>query len=87
MEDKKVMKLFGNKLKKLRNKRKLTQEELSFRSGLDRSYLAQIELGLKNASLVSICKLALGLNMGVSEFFPEIDKKVLQEIEEKSKTS
>jgi transcriptional regulator with XRE-family HTH domain len=87
MEDKKLMKLFGNKLKRLRNKRKLTQEELSFNSGLDRSHLAQIELGLKNISLITLYKLALGLNMEISEFFKEIDKKMLQEIEENNKES
>jgi transcriptional regulator with XRE-family HTH domain len=40
----------------------LTQEELAFRAGIDRTYASQIERGIANPSLAVICALADALD-------------------------
>lgn len=63
-----VMK-FGKRVSSLRMEKGITQEELSFRSGLNRTYVGEIERGEKNASVVTIDKLAKGLNVRLKELF------------------
>ena len=53
----------------LRQAREWTQEQLAESSGLDRSYIAGIETGARNASLDVIVKLASGLGVTPAELF------------------
>ena len=57
---------FGRRLQQLREARKLTQEELSRRSGVSRSYLAKIESGQReNPRVDTLVRLAKGLRVSV----------------------
>lgn len=56
-----VKKLFGARLVELRKERGWSQEELALESGLARSYLSGVERGLRNISVVNICRLASAL--------------------------
>lgn len=60
---------FGEKIKKLRTKQHITQEELSFRSGVSRSHIGMIEKGLRDISLTCIFKLSRALNTPIYEIF------------------
>ena len=57
-------KAFGEELQKAREKSGLTQEKLGFESGYHRTYISQLERGLKSPTLKAIFSLAkaLGLN-------------------------
>ena len=59
----------GKRLRELRNEIGLSQEKFSFECELDRTYIAGIERGKRNVSIVNIEKIAKALNMSVSEFF------------------
>lgn len=59
----------GARIKELRLKQNLSQEKLAFASGLDRSYVAGVESGKRNASLRSLDKIVKALNVKYSEFF------------------
>lgn len=50
--------LFGTKLVALRRAKGWSQEKLALESGLARSYLAGVERGKRNISLLNICVLA-----------------------------
>ena len=63
---------FGKRVKSLRQKKNLSQEEFAFRIGMDRSYLASVELGKRNISLENIYKISKGLEISLSEFFKGI---------------
>jgi transcriptional regulator with XRE-family HTH domain len=54
---------FGSALKSLRQGAKLSQEELAHRSGLHRTYVSQLERGLKSPSLNAIAGLARALRL------------------------
>jgi len=45
-------------VKKARKKLGLTQEELAFQAGIDRTYASQIERAIANPSLAIICALS-----------------------------
>ncbi|MYE26690.1 MAG: helix-turn-helix transcriptional regulator [Chloroflexi bacterium] len=57
---------FGDAVRKRRKELGLSQEALSFRAGLHRNYISDIERGLKSPSLRVIVKLADALGLTVS---------------------
>ncbi|MEY2428940.1 MAG: hypothetical protein QOJ40_1825 [Verrucomicrobiota bacterium] len=69
MLNKDVKKRFGLAVKNWRGRSGISQEELAWRAGLHRSYVADIERGARNASLQSIEKLARALKVSLSLLF------------------
>lgn len=49
----------------------LTQEELAFESGLDRTYISQVERKLRNPTVTVIARLAHSLNLAASDLLVE----------------
>ncbi len=60
-------KAFGRALKKVRLKKKLTQEDLSLEAQLARVYISELEYGKKIPSIETIFKLSKGLNIKCSK--------------------
>jgi transcriptional regulator with XRE-family HTH domain len=58
---------FGTGVRIARKERKVTQEELALKSGIDRSYLGAIERGDQNAGLLHIARIARALDMTIAE--------------------
>lgn len=67
-----VLKKTGLRIKTLRMERHLTQERLSNNIGMAQSYLAEVENGKRNVSLVNIARIAKGLDVQLSELFEGI---------------
>jgi len=59
----------GLRIKELRELNNLSQKELSFAADLDRSYIASIENGQRNVSIVNIEKIAIALKVNLKIFF------------------
>ena len=59
----------GKRVKELRNKLGISQEELADIAELDRTYITSVECGKRNISIVNVEKLANALNVSLSEFF------------------
>jgi transcriptional regulator with XRE-family HTH domain len=59
----------GIRLKELRNQKGLSQEKFSFVCELDRTYIASIEQGKRNVSVVNIEKIAKALDISIYDFF------------------
>jgi len=59
----------GLRLRELRTAKGLSQEKFSFKCELDRTYIASIEQGKRNVSIVNIEKISKALDMSVSDFF------------------
>lgn len=60
---------FGEKVRSERNKLGISQEELGFKSGLDRTYISGIERGERNPSLKNIGKIARALKVSLPRLF------------------
>jgi len=66
---KSLKRIFGARLRGLRQKAGLSQEELALGAQLDRSYIGGVERGDRNVSLVNICKIAKALKVKPDELF------------------
>ncbi len=61
--------IIGHRIKQLREKNGMSQKDLAFDSDLDRSYIASVENGQRNISIVNITKIAIALKVSLKEFF------------------
>ena len=59
----------GIRIKELRELKNMTQKDLAYASDLDRSYIASVENGQRNISIVNIEKIANSLKVSLKEFF------------------
>jgi transcriptional regulator with XRE-family HTH domain len=64
-----IRKRFGQRLRELRTKADLSQEELADLAQLDRSYIGGVERGERNVSLVNIHKIARALKLKPGDLF------------------
>jgi len=62
---------FGRAVRERRLELGLTQEELAHESGLNRSYITDVERGARNVALVNVARLVHALDMTIPEFFAE----------------
>jgi len=62
-------KLLAKRIRELREKQNLTQEELSDRLGKNFSYIAYIETGRRGLSLPTVYRIARVLGVEVKELF------------------
>jgi len=69
MSDKEILKKFGLRVRELRKEQGLSQEELSDRASLHRTYIGMIERAEKNITLINIDKIASALNVTLKELF------------------
>lgn len=63
IDSEEIKKGFGKHLRKLREQKRWTQEELADRAGMHVTYVGQIERGIRNPSLVNLYKLAKALGI------------------------
>jgi transcriptional regulator with XRE-family HTH domain len=59
--------VIGLNIRRLRAAKKLSQEELAFRAGIDRSYLSEVENGQKNLSVRVLDQIAAALDVDMRD--------------------
>ena len=64
-----ICNLFGKNVKKYRIKYNLSQEKLAELTGLHRTYISDVERGLRSISLNNIEKLSKALNIKTYKLF------------------
>jgi len=70
MEEKhKILIEFGDRVRSIRKEKKLSQEDLAFKSDLHRTYIGMIERAEKNITLINIEKIAKGLEVSIIDLF------------------
>lgn len=58
---------FGNHLRKIRESKKLSQEELAYRADVSQSQIYRIEKGLINTTLSTIVQIAESLDISLKD--------------------
>ena len=71
LNDKEILKSFAFRVRLLRVKLGISQEELAERAGLHRTYIGMVERMERNPSLICIHKIAQGLNISIKELFED----------------
>ena len=62
----------GLRIKAIREIAGMSQKDLAYSADLDRSYIASVESGQRNVSIVNIEKIATALGVSVKKFFEDI---------------
>lgn len=68
-------KQLGARIRQLRNNIGLSQEKFALSIEMDRTYFSTVEKGKRNISLHNIEKIAMGLNVSLSELFKDIEEQ------------
>lgn len=66
---------FGEKVRSIRKEQGISQEELSFRANLHRTYIGMIERAEKNITLINIEKIAVALDTDIKNLMDFNDGK------------
>ena len=70
----KVLLKFGKRVREIRKLNGLSQEQLSFKADLHRTYIGMIERAEKNITLINVEKIANALEVSIKDLFND-DKK------------
>lgn len=62
----------GNRIRKLRRQRGLTQVVFAEKVGLDRSFIADVERGKRNISILNLDLIAKGLKVSLSQLLSRL---------------
>ncbi len=65
----------GTRIRELRTQTGLSQEKFALKIGMDRTYLASVEAGKRNISIINIKKIADGLDITLCELFRPFNDK------------
>ncbi len=71
MDNREILVKFGQRVREIRKEKNLSQEDLSYKADLHRTYIGMIERAEKNITLVNIEKIAKALNVDLIELFNE----------------
>jgi len=63
----------GERIRELRQSTGLSQEKFALSIGMDRTYFASVELGKRNIAIINLKKIAVGLNVTLSELFENLE--------------
>ena len=69
MDEKRIYKSIGQRIKVLRESKGLTQEKLAEKSGLSLDFIGKIEVNINEPGLKSLIKIANALAVHIKELF------------------
>ena len=61
--------IIGSRSRELRQQNDISQEKLALKAGIDRTYLAGVENGKRNISIVNLDKIIHALDIDYESFF------------------
>jgi transcriptional regulator with XRE-family HTH domain len=66
--------VFGQVLREQRNSRGISQEDLALSANVDRTFVSQMERGIRQPSITTLIKLAGALNIAPSLLVQKVEK-------------
>ena len=83
MEDvNKQLQFVISRIKEIRIQKSLSQLELSTKTNMSQSFLASVEKGKKQPSVLTLLRIASALDVSPKTFFPESKSKQKEEIKD-----
>jgi transcriptional regulator with XRE-family HTH domain len=70
------------RIREIRLQKSISQLELSNKSNLSQSFLASIEKGKKQPSVMTLLRIATALNVSPKTFFPDAENRPKDEIKD-----
>ncbi len=68
--------IFGQVLRRLRNFKGLSQEELASQCGLDRTFISLLERGKRKPTITTIFVIAKNLDIKASNLIKEVENEI-----------
>lgn len=68
------LKALGDRIRFLRKSKSISQEDLAYQCGIDRSYLGGIERGERNCSIITLYQISESLGYPVKTLFDELNE-------------
>jgi len=68
-----ILRALGQAVAKYRQEKELSQEALAERAGLNRTYLSDIERGVRNPGIKNVARLAKALGVSTARLVEELD--------------
>lgn len=66
--------MFGEELRKAREKAGLTQEQLAFKAGVHRTYVSLLEREVKSPTLNTLFRLCAAMDLSASKLIAKVEK-------------
>ncbi|WP_098749496.1 helix-turn-helix transcriptional regulator [Paenibacillus sp. EZ-K15] len=79
-----LLKMIGERIKQLRKKQGMTQEELAEKAGINASYIGTVERGERNISIETLEKIIEGLGVSSAAMFQFHETESLDTASEKA---
>lgn len=79
-QDPKLLSAFAAEVRSRRDTQGRSQEELAHACGLNRTFIAKLELGKTSPSLTTLFRLAEGLTVAPQELVDSVQKRLLKEL-------
>ena len=79
--DKQLQYVIG-RIKEIRKEKSISQLELSVKTNMSQSFLASVENGKKQPSVLTLLRIASALEVSPKTFFPETGEKSKDEIKD-----
>jgi len=73
--DDELKRAFGEAVRKFRTARGLSQEKLAEHADIHRTYIGDVERGLRNIALVNMHRIAAALGVSLCELIGEMEKR------------
>ncbi|MGD9995069.1 MAG: helix-turn-helix domain-containing protein [Salinivirgaceae bacterium] len=64
-----IKQIIGLRIRELRKAKSLSQEALANNAEIDRTYMASVENGKRNISIINLEKIIKALDISIAEFF------------------
>lgn len=75
----KLSELVGARIKSLRVQKGLSQDQLSSKSNVERTFIANLELGKKNVTIDILVKITDALEISLSDFFNVLQPNIVED--------
>jgi len=72
IERREILQKLGERIRELRHKKKISQEELAFKIGSARNFVGCIERAEKAPTIITLAKIANEFNLSLSELLKNI---------------
>ncbi len=69
-----ILKKLGENVRRHREQQNLTQEQLAEKAELDPTYISGIERGVRNCSVISLVRVATGLQVSSGSLLEGVDQ-------------
>jgi transcriptional regulator with XRE-family HTH domain len=69
MNNEKILTNIGDKIKKIRKEKKMTQYELAIRCEFEKASMSRLEAGKTNATILTLQKVSKALEVPLTELF------------------